>query len=267
MRAHGRYFVDQNHPRALATCDRCGFIYNHDQLRWEMQWVGPKLQNQRFLVCDRCWDVPQEQLRTIVLPPDPIPIQNARPENYIGDNNPISGIGASPNFALDQQTNSAFIGNITGGAGIAAAFDGNVYKVAHLSAKSPTISNSSFDNYIGVNWRGYVAATQPANLPAPSIKHTITSFAIYAPQDRSFLPAATDYVIQASQSGAAVFGAWTTLASGTTAGTAGEVIEAQCGQSQTSQFHRVAFQGDGTNYVTVAQVQFNVGQTGEAEIV
>ena len=32
----------------------------------------------------------------------------------------------------------------------------------------------------------------------------------------------------------------------------------------TSQFHRVAVLGDGSEYVSIAQVQFNVAQTGEA---
>lgn len=260
MRPHGHFSVDQRYPRALGTCDFCGRIYNHDTLRWNFQWVGPKLQNQRFLVCNDCWDIPQEQLRTIVLPPDPVPIQNARPENYVSDDNPMSGIGASPNF--QNQTNSAFIGNITGGAGIASAFDGNLYKVAYRSALSPTVSNSSFDNYLGMNWSG--VNTAPSVIGQPGIRHTITSYAIYAPQDRSFLPAATNYYVQSSPSGMTAFSAWTTLSSGTTAGTAGEVISRQCAAGELSQFHRIAFEGDGVNPVSVAQIQFNVGQIGEA---
>jgi len=43
------------------------------------------LQNLRILVCNRCLDIPQEQLRAIVLPPDPQPIINARPELYAED--------------------------------------------------------------------------------------------------------------------------------------------------------------------------------------
>lgn len=84
-RPHGRARVNPSAPRAFAACDRCGFLVNHADLRWAHDWVGPRLQNKRFLVCDRCLDVPQEQSRTIILPPDPLPIQNPRP-NY-GDAN------------------------------------------------------------------------------------------------------------------------------------------------------------------------------------
>jgi len=36
----------------------------------------------RLLVCRRCLDKPQIQLRTIVIPPDPLPVINPRPEFY-----------------------------------------------------------------------------------------------------------------------------------------------------------------------------------------
>jgi len=75
-----RASVSRRRPRALAVCDRCGFQYNHDELQWQFQWAGPRLQNLRILVCRSCLDVPQEQLRTIVLPPDPVPVVNPRPE-------------------------------------------------------------------------------------------------------------------------------------------------------------------------------------------
>jgi|SRR5215472_1061432 len=78
-RFHGRADVNPIDPHAFAICDRCGFLYNHVQLRWQFQWVGPQLQNLRILVCQRCMDQPQEQLRTVILPPDPLPIWNARP--------------------------------------------------------------------------------------------------------------------------------------------------------------------------------------------
>lgn len=74
--------VSRTRPRAFAVCDRCGFVYNHDELQWQFQWTGPKLQNLRFLVCKTCLDKPQEQLRTIILPPDPVPISNARPGEF-----------------------------------------------------------------------------------------------------------------------------------------------------------------------------------------
>jgi hypothetical protein len=41
--------------------------------------------NKRILVCDTCYDEPQEQLRAIVVPADPVPIINPRVEPYAWD--------------------------------------------------------------------------------------------------------------------------------------------------------------------------------------
>ena len=77
---HGRAHISQTNPEALGVCDRCGFLYNHNRLSWQMDWRGPNLQNLSILVCATCLDKPQESgQRTIILPPDPIPIQNPRP--------------------------------------------------------------------------------------------------------------------------------------------------------------------------------------------
>lgn len=74
--------VSATNPRAFAVCDRCGFLYNHYNLAWQYDWVGPRIQNKRILVCPTCMDKPQEQLRTIVIPADPVPIDNPRPGEY-----------------------------------------------------------------------------------------------------------------------------------------------------------------------------------------
>lgn len=82
MRNHGRAQVSTRNPRAFAICDRCGFLYNHDQLQWQFQWGGASLFNKRILVCSDCNDVPQQQLRAIVLPQDPVPTPNPRVQDY-----------------------------------------------------------------------------------------------------------------------------------------------------------------------------------------
>jgi hypothetical protein len=43
-------------------------------LKFQFEWQGSQLQNLFILVCDECYDVPQEQLRAITLPADPVPI-------------------------------------------------------------------------------------------------------------------------------------------------------------------------------------------------
>ena len=83
MRPHGRARVDTRNPRAFGICDRCGFLYNHSELRWQFDYAGAGLINRRILVCDICEDVPQAQLRNIILPADPTPILNARIQNYV----------------------------------------------------------------------------------------------------------------------------------------------------------------------------------------
>lgn len=83
MRPHGKYAaVDPNNPSAFAQCDRCCFWYNAPKLNWQNQWAGTHLYNMGLLVCPRCYDIPNEQLRTIILPPDPPPVLNARVPDF-----------------------------------------------------------------------------------------------------------------------------------------------------------------------------------------
>lgn len=79
----GRARISARTPRAAGQCDRCGLIYNHVNLQWQYDWRGASLQNLRLLVCDTCLDVPQQQLRAIVVPADPVPIQNPRTTDYV----------------------------------------------------------------------------------------------------------------------------------------------------------------------------------------
>lgn len=72
--------TDPRNPRAKAVCDNCGTWYLHADLQWQFDWAGTKLINQNVLVCRRCLSKPQPQLRSIILPPDPVPIENPRPE-------------------------------------------------------------------------------------------------------------------------------------------------------------------------------------------
>lgn len=74
--------TDPNFPRAWATCEACGFVWNHHKLGWQFEWAGLSLVNERLLKCPYCLDIPNEQLRTITLPPDPPAIREARPEQY-----------------------------------------------------------------------------------------------------------------------------------------------------------------------------------------
>lgn len=48
-----------------------------------MDYSGAGIYNKRILVCEKCYDTPQQQLKVIVIPPDPLPVLNARPPDYV----------------------------------------------------------------------------------------------------------------------------------------------------------------------------------------
>lgn len=86
MRPHPRRaLTDPSAPSAWATCGRCGFVTNLINLQWQFDFRGLQLQNLQILVCEDCLDLPQRQLGTIIIPPDPVGVKNARPEQYAID--------------------------------------------------------------------------------------------------------------------------------------------------------------------------------------
>lgn len=86
-RQHGRAKVSARSPSAWGVCDRCGRWYLLDELRFQYDWRGNRLQDLYIRVCDRCNDKPQEQLRPQILPPDPMPRTQPRPEAFAQDDN------------------------------------------------------------------------------------------------------------------------------------------------------------------------------------
>jgi hypothetical protein len=243
-------------------------MYQHDQLQWQFDFQqGPRLFNLRILVCPECLDIPQENGRTIVLPPDPIPIQNPRPEAYALADNPLSYLGWNAvnlnGYPLPPQTGN--IGNMTLNSGVDAAFDGNSNKRAPMSA-ALSVSISSFQNYVGKNWNAFpsgITATTPST--AAVTTHVLSSYALYAPYDQPFLNSATPatgYHIDGSVDGAN----WVTLASGTTAGTAGEIVTGTSSVGTYYQYHRAVIQGDGISAVYIAQAVFSVSDQAPNDI-
>lgn len=100
---NGRARISARSPTAKGICDRCQFMFTLSDLKWQYQYAGVTLQNIRLLVCDHCYDSPQEQLRSIVLPPDPVPVFNPRPERYTTIV-PSFVATESPTFAGDDIT-------------------------------------------------------------------------------------------------------------------------------------------------------------------
>lgn len=79
----GRARTSPSNPRAHAICQRCGFRYNRVNLKFQHDWRGSTLQDLRILVCNSCYDTPQEQLRTIVLPADPTPVYWPSTQDFV----------------------------------------------------------------------------------------------------------------------------------------------------------------------------------------
>lgn len=84
-RPFGRAEVNPTSPRGVGSCDRCGFLYQLHRLQYQYQWAGTDLINLRLRVCPTCMDTPSEFLRTVIIPPDPLPLIDPRPEPYVLD--------------------------------------------------------------------------------------------------------------------------------------------------------------------------------------
>lgn len=74
--------VSVSRPSAAAVCQRCAQWRQRSELHNQRQWQGLQLQPLNIFVCDRCLDKPQVQLRTIILPPDPLPVWMPFPEPF-----------------------------------------------------------------------------------------------------------------------------------------------------------------------------------------
>jgi hypothetical protein len=88
-------------PAASAICDRCGLKYNLSDLSPQWEYGGKGLINTGLLVCRRtCLDVPWDQLRALILPPDPVPHRNPRPDVLA---TPPGMVGAPPPTSPENQ--------------------------------------------------------------------------------------------------------------------------------------------------------------------
>ncbi len=90
----GHAITNPGSPRAFGVCDRCGFWFQLTKLGYQYEWAGTKLINTHKRVCMPCKDIPNPQFKARVAPPDPVPVRDPRPENFLGsrfDPSPQSG--------------------------------------------------------------------------------------------------------------------------------------------------------------------------------
>lgn len=79
--------VNPQKPEPVGICDRCSFLYPLSRLVWALEWRGNALTNIRIRVCtDTCNDIPFQNNRPLLIPPDPEPIKDARPWFYASQN-------------------------------------------------------------------------------------------------------------------------------------------------------------------------------------
>lgn len=78
-RFHGRARINPSAPRAVGMCDRCGFVYSLSDLQPQMRYAGTRLIDTGLKVCPTCMLTPNPHTKTIVPPPDPLPVHDPRP--------------------------------------------------------------------------------------------------------------------------------------------------------------------------------------------
>jgi hypothetical protein len=91
----GRARTSSTNPQAFGVCDRCGIWTNRINLRNQYEWRGASLKPLYIYVCNDCYDIPQEQLRAIVIPADPVPIVQPRTEPFLADETTYLSLGNS----------------------------------------------------------------------------------------------------------------------------------------------------------------------------
>ena len=78
--------IEERNPRAVAVCDGCGMWTMHDSLVEKKEYRGGSVPVGTGLwVCGVCDDVPNPYFSKMVLGPDPVPVQNPRPESLTLD--------------------------------------------------------------------------------------------------------------------------------------------------------------------------------------
>jgi hypothetical protein len=161
----GRAFVDPSSPRAFAVCDRCGKWYNHDALQWQYEWAGTQLINLGALVCETCLDEPQIQLKTIILPPDPPPVLNARVEPFsLDESGPTQELVAEivtdqsaipPVFYLDLYDDDP----TDGGTSILGALTGSATRTNYASVMTTVGAQATNTTTISITTSAETTAT------------------------------------------------------------------------------------------------------------
>lgn len=103
-----------------------------------MEWRGPTLMNIEIYVCRPCYDKPQENIRAIVLPADPVPIVKAFPEYF-------EAYETNERVTSGQNTVDPVTGITIYGGNVRITQDGNI-----RSTQVTGVASGSFNQTPGV---------------------------------------------------------------------------------------------------------------------
>jgi len=101
-RFYSKTKIDAYSPEGHGTCDKCSQIYNLNQLIWQQEYRGNSLMRTGFRVCSRCLDIPYQGRRPIIIPADPVPLRDPRPENFLLEENQGQATPTPSNGTWDE---------------------------------------------------------------------------------------------------------------------------------------------------------------------
>lgn len=128
-RPHGRARTTPGSAPS-AICDRCGFLYNLDDLVFQYDFQGGSTpQKLNILVCTRtCLDALNYNNMLLILPPDPPPTFNARPEFF--DVDETSWLTTQDEDIIDTQDGENLITSLPNPASTAVVGENSIVEEA-----------------------------------------------------------------------------------------------------------------------------------------
>lgn len=100
-----KYASRDAHDGPWVTCDTCGFLWSQTSMAFQYQYMGTSVpQNTGRLKCPKCMDPLQYQNKLLIIPPDPAPKFNIRPEPYaaVDELGPVQELLATVVYADDD---------------------------------------------------------------------------------------------------------------------------------------------------------------------
>lgn len=144
-RPHPQGTTTNPHAGPWTTCDRCGKIFSMNRMQFQYDYMGGSSpQNLGLLVCDSgCLDDLNYQQKLLILPPDPQPFFNTRPENYVVDE--TNWLVTQDDDIITTQSNDPLIQNIPSPTYDAATSN----LTCSISASGGSVATVYLDLFVG----------------------------------------------------------------------------------------------------------------------